>query len=66
MTVSDVIVGVVLLVVFIAFIGACLLVIRISLRLVVGPRRPAPPRRPPLRQPPDDWDDEEYVSRHHH
>lgn len=70
MSAVDVGVFVVLFLVFALWIGACLLLMRASWRLMVGRRRPATgrpqQRRPPLRPPPDDWDDEEYIARHHH
>jgi hypothetical protein len=65
MTAIDLVVGVVLFVVLAVLLGGFVLVIRLSWWLMHAPSRPAPPF-PPLRPPPDDWDDEEYVARHHH
>ena len=53
----------ILFVVLAAVIGAGVLVVTISWRAAFGPRRPRAPRPP---APPDDWDDEEYIARHHH
>jgi hypothetical protein len=69
MSVSTAAVAVVL-VVLLALVGACILLMRASWRLLAGPR-PVPrrrtrPDRAPRPPPPDDWDDEEYSARHHH
>jgi len=46
-----------------AVLAGGVLVLRVFWRLAFGPRRPMPPRPPSA---PDDWDDEEYISRNHH
>jgi hypothetical protein len=44
-------------------IAGGVLVLMVLWRLAFVPRRPMSPRLP---SPPDDWDDEEYIARHHH
>jgi hypothetical protein len=53
----------ILFVVLAVVIGAGVLLVMISWRAAFAPRRPRTPRPP---APPDDWDDEEYIARHHH
>ena len=50
-------------VVLAAVLAGGVLVLRVFWHMAFGPRRPMPPRTP---SPPDDWDDEEYIARHHH
>jgi hypothetical protein len=64
MSVTDVVAFVVLFAVFAVVIGGCLLLLRVSLRLLALPRPATPGMR--RQTPPDDWDDEEYSARHHH
>jgi hypothetical protein len=44
-----------------AMLTGAVLVVRVVLTTLNAPRSPG--GRP---SPPDDWDDEEYISRHHH
>ena len=61
--VSTVLAFVVVLAVLALVFGAAFLVLRFLWLLATTSRLPAPPRAP---SPPDDWDDEEYIARHHH
>jgi Na+-transporting methylmalonyl-CoA/oxaloacetate decarboxylase gamma subunit len=61
--VGEVIAFVILFVLLAVVLGIGALVLSFFWRLAFGPRRPLPPRPP---SPPDDWDDEEYIARHHH
>ena len=54
---------VVLLLGFAAVIGLFVLFIRLCLLLIAQGNRPRAPRPP---SPPEDWDDEEFIARHHH
>ena len=61
--IGEVIAYVLLLAILAAVFTVGVLVLMFFWRMAFGPRRPMPPRPP---SPPDDWDDEEYIARHHH
>ncbi len=61
--IGEVIAYVLLFAILAAVFTVGVLVLMVFWRMAFGPRRPIVPRPP---SPPDDWDDEEYIARHHH
>lgn len=61
--VGETVAFVILFVLLATVFGIGFLALAFFWRLAFGPRRPLPPRPP---SPPDDWDDEEFIARHHH